>query len=87
LPTGEHVHVLDDHPRVEHRLAALHHQAGHLAQRVGGQDVVARPDVLQHELVVELLFRQHDTHLADVGTGEEPISFMRAVKGVVGPRF
>ena len=39
--TGEQrVDVLDDHARIEHRLAAFEHQAGHLAQRVGLQDGV-----------------------------------------------
>ena len=66
----EGVEILDDHPRVEHRLAAFHHQAGHLAQGIGGGDGgVVGPDVFLHELVVELFLGHHHPHLADVGAG------------------
>ena len=65
------VHVLDDHARVEHGFAAVHHQAGNFAQRVGfGNAGVGRPHVFQLELVVELLLGQHDPDLADEGAGE-----------------
>jgi hypothetical protein len=67
---AEGVEVLDDHARVEHRLAAIEHLAGHLAQRVALEDVVLAPDVFGHELGVELLLRHDDAHLAHVGAGQ-----------------
>lgn len=67
----QRVEVLDDDAGVEHRLAAFHDQAGHLAERVGTADASAgRPDVFEDELVVELFFRHDDADLADVGAGE-----------------
>ena len=66
----QRVDVLDDDPRVEHRFAAFHHQARHLAERIRLENVVAGPDIFELELVVELLFRHHDAHFAHVGAGE-----------------
>jgi hypothetical protein len=64
------VEVFDDHARVEHRLAAFHDQARHLSQRVGaGNRGVGRPDVFDHELVIEPLFGQHHAHLAHIRAG------------------
>ncbi|GAB4207762.1 MAG: hypothetical protein Fur0019_12680 [Tibeticola sp.] len=67
----EGVEVFDDDARVEHRLAAFHDEAGHLAQRVVVLDAgVGRPHVFGDELVVELLLGHDDAHLAHVGAGE-----------------
>ncbi|MCY1372057.1 hypothetical protein D9M69_592370 [compost metagenome] len=64
------VDVFDDDARVEHRLAAFHDQARHLAQRVRmGDRGVCGPDVFDHELVVEPLFGQHHAHLAHIRAG------------------
>ena len=71
----QRVQVLDDDARVEHRLAAFHHQAGHLAQRVGLEHLVGGPHVFQRELEVELLLGHHDAHLAHVRAGERSDEF------------
>ena len=42
------IEILDDHARVKNGIAALHDQAGHLAQRVGGADTrIFGPDIFQ----------------------------------------
>jgi hypothetical protein len=79
---GEGVDVFHDHARIEHRLATFHHQAGHLAQRVGRRDArVGRPDVFQFQAIVELLFGHHDAHLAHVGAGERSDQFHGEIPG------
>jgi len=67
---GQGVEVFDDHARIEHRVAAFHDEARHLPEGVGVRDGgVGRPDVLDHELVVETLFGQHHAHLAHIRAG------------------
>jgi hypothetical protein len=66
----QRIDVFHDHARIKNRLAAFHHQAGHLAQRVGlGNGGVIGPDVFLHELEVEPFLGHHDTYLAYVGAG------------------
>ncbi|VBV86653.1 glutamate synthase domain-containing protein [Burkholderia pseudomallei] len=65
------VDVFADHARVEHGRAVLHHEARHLADRIRRMDVrVRRPDVFELQLVVDLLFSEHDPRLADERAAE-----------------
>src|SRR5258708_1472246 len=61
----------DDHARVEQGPAVVELQHGYFAERVEfRRPGVGFPRVVDLEVVVDFLFREHDAHLARIGAGE-----------------
>ena len=88
----EGVEVFHNHARIKQRLAPLHQQARHFAQRIGGGNAGAiAPDIVQHELVIQLFFGHDNAHFAHVGAGGRSDQFHgvltkagKRCKGVAG---
>jgi len=67
---GDAVDVLDDDPRIEERGVVVEDEDRNLAKRIEVRDAAAlQPRRVDQEIVVNLLFRQDDAHLAHVRAG------------------